>query len=123
MLLVDTQNNDSEEECEEIISDKENAVDPKTVQLRAVAFPDVQRNLGAEEENVITKNCLQAVHHSCLGLLFGMEEGELTGLRGKERAYDSEGNRKLVPEPLNNILDKTVRKSQRVHTRAQNLNL
>lgn len=68
-----------------------------------------------------SKNCLQAAHD--MGYSSEREEGELTSLRGKERAYDSEGNGNSILNPLNNILDKTVRKSQQVHTHAQKLNL
>ncbi|KAK0589285.1 hypothetical protein LWI29_012121 [Acer saccharum] len=118
----DNQNNfeDSNEECEEVWGDEELEVVQETVQTRIekspvlpgtpIPKPDADDYVGGQ------KGDLALVCYS------DREEGEITGLKGKEKAYDSDG---VVPSDLEKTNNgvRTVRKSQRVHTRAQKLNL
>lgn len=53
-----------------------------------------------------------------LGYSLDREEGEIIGLKGKEKTYDSDGVVISVTEKNNNR-DKTVKKSQRLHTHSQ----
>ena len=57
-----------------------------------------------------------------LGCYSDHEEGEIIGLKGKEKAYDSNGVAPSNFEKTNNGV-RTMRKSQRVHTQSQKLNL
>lgn len=118
--IAENQNDVSDEECEEVWCDKENEEDLELVQMQDKELSGVPRTLVAEMANVISDNRLQG--ELAMGYSSEHEDGEITGLRGQEKAYDSEGADRSDTERLKITLDKTVRKSQRVHTRSQKLN-
>ncbi|KAK1578171.1 hypothetical protein Q3G72_028139 [Acer saccharum] len=117
---VENQKEDSNEECEEVWGDEELEVVQETVQTQIekspvlpgtpIPKPDADDYIGGQ------KGDLALVCYS------DREEREITVLKGKEKAYDSDG---VVPSDLEKINNgvRTVRKSQRVHTQAQKLNL
>ncbi|KAL5987783.1 hypothetical protein ACLOJK_035537 [Asimina triloba] len=120
--IMENQRDVRDEECEEVWCDKENEVASETLQLKGKEFSDVSKNLVDETENILVENRLL----EDLAMVYSSdpEKEELTGSRGKEKAYDFKGADRSVAYKLKNISsDKTVRKSQRVHTRTQKLNL
>lgn len=60
---------------------------------------------------------------TAMGYLSEREEGEISVLKGKEKMYDSDIGQTMKHEVENVTREKTVRKSLRVHTRLQKLNL
>ncbi|KAL6003041.1 hypothetical protein ACLOJK_023264 [Asimina triloba] len=103
MHILENEKDVSEEERDEVCRDKENEVASEFMQLKGKESSELPKNLIDEMEN---------------------EEGEVLVSRGKKKAYDSEGANRSDARKYKKITsDKTVRKSQRIHTRTQKLNL
>ncbi|KAL5984754.1 hypothetical protein ACLOJK_041376 [Asimina triloba] len=112
----------SEEECDEVWCDKENEEALEFMQLKGKESSELPKNRVDEMKNVLAKNRLPG--DSTMGYCSSQEEGEILVSRGKENVYDSEGANRSDARKYEKITsDKTVRKSRRVHTRTQKLNL
>ncbi|KAL6012688.1 hypothetical protein ACLOJK_003177 [Asimina triloba] len=120
--ILENEKDVSEEECDEVCCDKGNEVASKFMQLKDKESSESTKNLTDEMENVLAEHRLSG--DSSMGYCSSQEEGEVLVLRGKEKAYDSEGaNRSDAGKCKKITSDKTVRKSKRFHTRTQKLNL
>ncbi|KAL5998753.1 hypothetical protein ACLOJK_009700 [Asimina triloba] len=110
----------SDEECEEVCHDDEPG-------LRRRAQADrVQTTVLEEEENNNRLGNGSPQGEVTKGYSSEREEGEITVLLGKEKMYDTDGERQSTAEKVTKsgaYEEKSVRKSQRVHIRAQKLNL
>ncbi|KAL5978325.1 hypothetical protein ACLOJK_029442 [Asimina triloba] len=112
----------SEEECDVVWCDKENEEALEFMQLKGKESFELPKNRVDEMKIVLVENRL--LGDSTMGYCLSQEEGEVLVSRGNEKAYDSEGaNRSDAGKYKKITSNKMVRKSRRVHTRTQKLNL
>lgn len=108
--IMENQEDDSDEECEEVSYDKVNEVGSETLHLREGESSVVPNSLVDDIENALDESGMQGEVKR--GYCSDLEKGDLPGSRGKDKAYDSEGADRLDARLLTIRLDK----SQRVHT-------
>ncbi|KAL5972808.1 hypothetical protein ACLOJK_039614 [Asimina triloba] len=110
----------SDEECEEVWHDDE-------PELKGSAQADKVQTTGLdEEENNDHLGSGRPQGEDTTGYSSEREEGEITVLLGKEKLYDTDGERRSTTVKVTKsdaYEEKSVRKSLRVHTRVQKLNL
>ncbi|KAL6003512.1 hypothetical protein ACLOJK_023743 [Asimina triloba] len=112
----------SEEECDGVWCDKEKEEALEFMQLKGKESSELPKNRVDEMEFVLAENRLPG--DCTMGYCSSQEEGEVLGSRGNEKTYDTEGaNRSDAGKYKKITSDKMVRKSRRVHTRTQKLNL
>ncbi|KAL5982678.1 hypothetical protein ACLOJK_016754 [Asimina triloba] len=112
--------NNSDEECEEVCYDNESGL------KRSAQADRVQTTVLEEEENNNRLGNDSPQGEVTKGYFSEREKGEITVLLGKEKMYDTDGERQSTAEKVTKsgaYEEKSVRKSQRVHIRAQKLNL
>ncbi|KAL6006032.1 hypothetical protein ACLOJK_040077 [Asimina triloba] len=110
----------SVEECKEVCHDDEYGLQ------RSAQVDRVQTTVLEEEENNNRLGNDSPHGEVTKGYSSEREEGEITVLLGKEKMYDTDGERQSTAEKVTKsgaYEEKSVRKSQRVHIRAQKLNL
>ncbi|KAL5992197.1 hypothetical protein ACLOJK_013112 [Asimina triloba] len=110
----------SDEECEEVCYDDESGLQ------RSAQADRVQTTVLEEEENNNRLGNDSPQGEVTKGYSSEREEEEITVLLGKEKMYDTDGERQSTAEKVTKsgaYEEKSVRKSQRVHIRAQKLNL
>ncbi|KAL6012411.1 hypothetical protein ACLOJK_002898 [Asimina triloba] len=111
---ADNQLEDSDKECEEVCCDEDLEVVPETAQT----WTYVEKSPLSSRMPVLGKQ----IGKLASGSYSDQEKGEITGLKGKGRAYDSDGD--VHSEFGKNFTeDVIVRRSKRVPTRSQKLNL
>ncbi|KAL5984719.1 hypothetical protein ACLOJK_041341 [Asimina triloba] len=111
---ADNQLEDSDKECEEVCCDEDLEVVPETAQT----WTYVEKSPLSSRSPVLGKQ----IGELASGSYSDQEEGEITELKGKGRAYDSDGDVHSEFEKKINE-DVIVRRSKRVPTRSQKLNL
>lgn len=99
----------SDEECEEVWCDEYRPLREIMSQVRV-------ENI----EEMHTGACLGDLALECAS---EREEGEIPTLMGKEKLYESDVEHSSISRNSKRIEELSVRKSQRVHTRSQKLNL
>ncbi|KAL5999560.1 hypothetical protein ACLOJK_037845 [Asimina triloba] len=111
---ADNQLEDSDKECEEVCCDEDLEVVPETAQT----WTYVEKSPLSSRTPFLGKQ----IGELASGSYSDQEEGEITELKGKGRAYDSDGNvHSELGKKFNG--DGIVRRSKRVPTRSQKLNL
>ncbi|KAL6012997.1 hypothetical protein ACLOJK_003487 [Asimina triloba] len=107
--------NQSGQDLVYILENEKDVSEEEYDEIKGKESSELPKNLVNEMENVLAENRLSG--DSTMGYCSSQEEGEVLVLRDKEKAYGSEGaNRSDAGKCKKITSDKTVRKSQRVHT-------
>lgn len=107
----------NDEECEEVWHNEE-LVAAQSIEVKERKETGVLSKT-PNKERLIGKHQGELA----LGYSSDQEEGEIPLILGKEKVYESDGDVRFDARKTILVEDKVVRKSQRVHTRSQKLNL
>ncbi|KAL5974752.1 hypothetical protein ACLOJK_031423 [Asimina triloba] len=111
---ADIQQEDSDKECEKVCCNEDVEVVTETNQTW----------MPVEKSPLVSRTPVSGIQKGDLasGFYSDREEGEISGLKGKDKAYDSDGDAYSELEKKYNE-DRIVRRSKRAHIRSQKLNL
>lgn len=119
--LEDSQSENSDEDCEEVWRDAKvdmiEKIDEKHISTDN--SPGIFDNLALTK--IMDDNAGKQKEEFNLGCSLDQEEGEIIGMEGKEKAYDSDGVA-ISANGNNKNENNTLRKSLKVHTHSQKSN-